>query len=85
MSMFFHDKRLFHGVVVKKAAAYILFVLLALSFSLPAIGQGDAKSAQRTSQKNSKKYMKQERKQQKKALKQQEKATKNWKKEHHVG
>ena len=79
------NKGLFHGVLVKRAAAYILFVLLALAFSVPAIGQGDAKSAQRASQKNSQKYMKQQKKQQKKLEKEQKKATKKWNKQHHVG
>ncbi len=78
------DKSLFHGVVVKKATVYILFLLLALAFSLPAIAQ-DAKSAQRASQKNSQKDAKQQKKQEKKWQKEQKKATKNWNKQHHVG
>jgi len=69
---------------VKKATAYLLFTVLALALSLPAMGQ-DASSAQRASTKNSEKYMKQQRKQQKKTEKQQKKATKNWNKQHHVG
>ncbi len=70
---------------MNKAATYILPMLLAVTLSLPAIGQGDASSVQRASQKNSEKYMKQQRKQQKKAEKEQKKATKKWNKEHHVG
>jgi hypothetical protein len=76
---------MFYGELVKKAAAYILFMLLFLALSVPAIGQSDAGSVQRASQKNSAKYMKYQRKQEKKALKEQKKATKKWNKEHHVG
>lgn len=74
----------FIGVLVKKATSHIAFMLLALTLSLPALGQ-DANSAQRASQKSSEKYMKQQRKQQKKAEKEQKKATKKWNKQHHVG
>jgi len=69
---------------MKKATAYVVLVLLALTLSLPAIGQ-DASSAQKASAKSSEKYMKQQKKQQKKAEKEQKKATKNWNKQHHVG
>ena len=69
---------------MKKATAYIGFMLLALALSLPAVGQ-NASSAQHTSQKSYEKYMKQQKKQQKKAEKEQKRAQKKWNKQHHVG
>jgi hypothetical protein len=65
---------------MKKAAAYILFILLGLAVFVPPAAHARAHSARQSS-----KYMKQQKKAQKKAQKSQMKAMKNWNKQHHTG
>jgi hypothetical protein len=77
---------LFHGELVKKVTACILFILLGLAISVPAFARAGTNSVQRRPQMNSmKKYMKQQKKKQKNARKSQKKAEKNWKMRHHTG
>ena len=80
------QKSLFRGELVKKVTACILFILLGLALSVPAVAHADSNSAHRKAVKNSqksyKKSMKQQKKSQKKAQKSQKKAMKAWKKNH---
>jgi hypothetical protein len=79
----------FCGEPVKKVTAFILFILLGLALSVPAVAHAGTNPSQRAAQKHSqkayKKSMKQQKKTQKKAQKSQKKAMKDWKKSHRTG
>jgi hypothetical protein len=77
---------LFHGELVKKVTACILFILLGQAISFPVFARADTNSAQRKPQASlMKKYMKHQKKEHKNARKSQRKAEKNWKMRHHTG